>query len=73
MNDYLGNMYNTNTNTNTEISTQGSCSINACIVDGGGCASISYSNEKTYTAKGCYKTKGVVEKQVLNFIQNSVK
>ncbi len=31
---------------------------------GGGCASVSYSKDKTYHSNGCYKIKGVVEKQV---------
>lgn len=31
---------------------------------GGGCASVSYSKDKTYHSNGCYKVKGVVEKQV---------
>lgn len=31
---------------------------------GGGCASVSYSKDQTYHSSGCYKVKGVVEKQV---------
>jgi uncharacterized protein len=33
-------------------------------VCGGGCGSISYEQEGTYHAKGCFKTKGVLEKQL---------
>lgn len=31
---------------------------------GGGCASVSYSKDNTYHSSGCYKTIGVIEKQV---------
>ncbi|MGV8147261.1 MAG: SPASM domain-containing protein [Alkaliphilus sp.] len=40
---------------------------NACVylpACGGGCGSISYEQEGTYHGKGCFKTKGVLEKQV---------
>lgn len=32
---------------------------------GGGCGAISYEKSKTYHAKGCFKTKGVLEKEIL--------
>jgi uncharacterized protein len=35
---------------------------------GGGCSSISYNKNKSYQGEGCFKTKGVVEKQVLRFL-----
>ncbi|MDU7535568.1 MAG: radical SAM protein [Peptostreptococcaceae bacterium] len=37
---------------------------------GGGCTSISFNNNGTYNAPGCYKTKGVVEKQLKHYIKS---
>ena len=38
---------------------------------GGGCASVSFSKDQTYHSSGCYKVKGVVEKQVARlFLKN---
>lgn len=46
----------------TEVEECRSCKyLPAC---GGGCASVSYSKDETYHSSGCYKVKGVVEKQV---------
>ena len=46
----------------TEIEECHSCKyLPAC---GGGCASVSYAKDQTYHSNGCYKVKGVVEKQV---------
>lgn len=36
-------------------------SLPAC---GGGCGAVSYSQNGNYHSKGCYKTIGVIEKQV---------
>ena len=36
-------------------------------VCGGGCCVISYNEEKTYHGKGCFKVKGILEKQVIKF------
>lgn len=38
-------------------------------VCGGGCGVISYNKCKTYHASGCFKVKGVVEKQLLKYIE----
>lgn len=37
---------------------------------GGGCAVTSYYREKSYHSKGCFKIRGVIEKQVLKYIEN---
>lgn len=42
-------------------------------VCGGGCGSVSYNQSKTYHAPGCFKTKGVVEKQILHFVNEKIK
>lgn len=41
-------------------------------VCGGGCGVISYNKEKTYHAPGCFKVKGVVEKQLLKHFENQL-
>lgn len=44
----------------------------ACVylpVCGGGCGSISYNETGNYHAKGCFKVKGVVEKQIQQFVK----
>lgn len=40
---------------------------------GGGCGVISFNESGTYHAKGCFRVKGTVEKQVLKFVENSIK
>lgn len=37
---------------------------------GGGCGVVSYNDTKSYHSTGCFKVKGVVEKQLLKYIQN---
>ncbi|MDE6748676.1 MAG: Cys-every-fifth radical SAM/SPASM peptide maturase CefB [Lachnospiraceae bacterium] len=39
-------------------------------VCGGGCGVISYNKEKNYHAPGCFKVKGVVEKQLLKYFED---
>lgn len=36
---------------------------------GGGCGVVSYNETKTYHSKGCFKVKGVLEKQILRYIK----
>lgn len=36
---------------------------------GGGCAVVSYNNNKSYHSTGCFKVKGVIEKQVLKYVE----
>lgn len=38
---------------------------------GGGCVVISYNEASSYHTKGCFKIKGVLEKQVMRYIQSS--
>lgn len=40
---------------------------------GGGCGVISYNNSKTYHEPGCFKTKGVLEKQIKFFLKSNEK
>lgn len=40
---------------------------------GGGCGVISYNNTKSYHSTGCFKVKGVVEKQLLKYIESNNK
>lgn len=35
---------------------------------GGGCGAISYNETNSYTGKGCFKIKGCIEKQVINYV-----
>ncbi len=47
-------------------------SCSKCVylpVCGGGCGSISYNRENSYHGKGCFKIKGVLEKQILHFLK----
>ena len=37
---------------------------------GGGCGVISYNKSKTYHDSGCYKVKGVIEKQIEKYVYN---
>lgn len=37
---------------------------------GGGCAVASYHQNKTYHSTGCFKVKGVIEKQVLKYVES---
>ena len=68
--EYLGNAYTTQ-------SSNDGCVAVACPIDlpvcGGGCGSVSYNQSKTYHAPGCFKTKGVVEKQILHFVNEKIK
>lgn len=36
---------------------------------GGGCGVVSYNESKTYHSTGCFKVKGVVEKQILKYVE----
>lgn len=49
---------------------------NSCVylpACGGGCGVISYNETKSYHAKGCFKVKGVLEKQVLRYVDQLTK
>lgn len=40
---------------------------------GGGCGLIAFNETGSYHAKGCFKVKGTVEKQVIKFVQDTMK
>ena len=40
---------------------------------GGGCGAISYNETNSYTGKGCFKIKGCIEKQVINYVSEILK
>lgn len=40
---------------------------------GGGCGVISYNETKSYHAKGCFKVKGVIEKQIERYVIDMMK
>ena len=40
---------------------------------GGGCGVISYNELGTYHAKGCFKVKGTIEKQVIKYVESIMK
>ena len=40
---------------------------------GGGCGVVAYNETGSYHAKGCFKVKGTVEKQVLKFVEDIMK
>ncbi|WP_211333338.1 SPASM domain-containing protein [Keratinibaculum paraultunense] len=42
-------------------------------VCGGGCGVVSYNETGTYHAKGCFKVKGTIEKQVLKYVEEITK
>lgn len=73
--EYLGNAYTTQSSNDGCVAV--ACPIDAgCVylpVCGGGCGSVSYNQSKTYHAPGCFKTKGVVEKQILHFVNEKIK
>ncbi|MNK78569.1 hypothetical protein D3C87_982040 [compost metagenome] len=51
-------------------------SCKACVylpACGGGCGVVSYNEHGSYHEKGCFKTRGVLEKQVKRFFQNKNK
>ncbi|SHK22450.1 Cys-every-fifth radical SAM/SPASM peptide maturase CefB [Paramaledivibacter caminithermalis] len=39
---------------------------------GGGCGAISYNHYSTYDAPGCFKVKGVIEKQILKYFKGKL-
>lgn len=39
---------------------------------GGGCGAISYNETKSYTGKGCFKIRGCIEKQVINYVSDII-
>jgi uncharacterized protein len=40
---------------------------------GGGCGVIAFSEAGSYHAKGCFKVRGTVEKEVIKFVQETMK
>lgn len=39
---------------------------------GGGCGVVSYNETNSYHSKGCFKVKGVLEKQVLRYFKGKI-
>jgi len=47
----------------------------ACVylpVCGGGCGVVSYNETQSYHSKGCFKVRGVVEKQVERYVNKKL-
>lgn len=40
---------------------------------GGGCAVVGYNETGTYHGKGCFKVKGVIEKQIMRYVKETIK